>query len=132
MSAADAQRYDQYRGGARARGYDGAWERARAQHLAAMPSCLHCAQRGIFGVLARVVDHVVPVAVDPGLRLDPTNLQSLCHPCHAAKSREDRRRWPMLVGRSWALTAALIIALATNAATAEESAVQHAYQICLS
>lgn len=36
------------------------------------------------------MDHVVPVRVAPDRRLDPTNLRTLCAPCHARKTaRED-------------------------------------------
>jgi 5-methylcytosine-specific restriction protein A len=102
MSPADVQKYDRFRGGARARGYDADWDRARRAHAAVEPLCRRCAQRGL-DVPMSVVDHIVPIPVAPELRLEDGNLQSLCHTCHSAKSREDRRRWPLLVGRAWAL-----------------------------
>ena len=56
--------------------YDHEWERLARRHLDRYPLCVCC------GRLARHVDHVTPVKVAPWRRLDPTNLQSLCHPCH--------------------------------------------------
>ena len=32
---------------------------------------------------ATLVDHQVPIAIDPSKRLDPDNLRSLCSDCHA-------------------------------------------------
>lgn len=66
------------RPGARARGYDRAWERLRARHLRDFPSC---SVRGC-GRPAEHVDHVVPVRLAPHRRLDPLNLQSLCRVHH--------------------------------------------------
>jgi 5-methylcytosine-specific restriction endonuclease McrA len=75
---------------AAARGYDPAWSALRAQHLAVEPNCRKCALRGV-ETSARIVDHVVPVRVAPERRLDPTNLQSLCWPCHNAKTQREVR-----------------------------------------
>ena len=75
----------------RARGYDRTWERLRRMHLNAHPYCVRCEALGR-AVLAKVADHVIPIAVDPTRRLDPSNLQSLCEPHHNSdKQREDRR-----------------------------------------
>jgi len=68
-----------------ARGYDGDWREMRKLHLEAEPLCRHCALRGIER-RARVVDHVESVRTAPERRLDPANLQSLCFPCHNAKT----------------------------------------------
>ena len=60
-------------------------------HLNAHPYCVRCEALGR-AVLAKVADHVIPIAVDPTRRLDPSNLQSLCEPHHNSdKQREDRR-----------------------------------------
>lgn len=75
----------------RARGYDRTWERLRRMHLNANPYCVKCEAEGrvVFG---RVADHVIPIAVDPTRRLDPSNLQTLCDPHHNRdKQREDKR-----------------------------------------
>lgn len=96
------QHYDRFRGGARARGYDSRWERVRLQHAMDEPLCRHCAERGLV-VGMDMVDHIIPISVAPDRRLDDSNLQSLCNACHAVKSHEDRKRWPGLAGRSWAV-----------------------------
>lgn len=58
------------------RTYDHRWERVRLKHLRAHRTCVAC------GADARHVDHIVTVRAAPWRRLDPTNLQSLCHACH--------------------------------------------------
>jgi 5-methylcytosine-specific restriction endonuclease McrA len=77
---------DKQRPSARARGYDAEWERARADWLAAYPSCRRC------GAPATLVDHIIPIRKAPHRRLDRTNFQSLCTPCHSGhKQALDRR-----------------------------------------
>ncbi len=49
------------------------------------PSCRECARRGLDRP-ARIVDHIIPVRDAPERRLDPTNLQPLCWPCHNRKT----------------------------------------------
>lgn len=56
--------------------YDYRWERLRRKHIGANRYCVAC------GAEARHVDHIVTVKAAPWRRLDPTNLQSLCHACH--------------------------------------------------
>lgn len=74
---------------AAARGYDEAWRKLRAQHLAAEPNCRKCALQGIEEP-ARIADHIVPVRLAPDRRLDPTNLQSLCWSHHMQKTRREK------------------------------------------
>jgi 5-methylcytosine-specific restriction protein A len=75
------------------RGYDATWRRLRRVHLVGEPYCRMCAAAGRI-VVADVVDHIIPVRVRPDLRLDISNLQSLCASCHdGAKSRDDNRRY---------------------------------------
>ena len=78
------------RGSSSARGYGAMWQRARIMQLHAEPLCRHCMERDGRVTTATQVDHIVPL-VDGGARLDPANFQSLCTPCHNAKSRKDRR-----------------------------------------
>ena len=79
-------RHDSKRPSARARGYDREWEAARAQYLAAHPSCRRC------GAKASLVDHIIPIRKAPHRRLDRTNFQSLCTACHSGhKQSLDRR-----------------------------------------
>lgn len=66
-----------------ARGYDADWRKLRALKLATDPFCqirTHCQ-----GAPATEVDHIVPIALRPDLRLVWSNLQSACKPCNAAK-----------------------------------------------
>ena len=86
-----AKAYGRARGSATARGYGYDWQKLRAWHLRQHPLCADCEARGTTAP-ADDVDHVVPIAVDPSRRLDPTNLRSLCRACHAAKTALDQRR----------------------------------------
>lgn len=61
------------------RGYDAAWRKLRLQVLMAEPLCRKC------GKAAEDVDHIRTIR-SGGSRLDPKNLQPLCHSCHARKS----------------------------------------------
>ena len=84
-----AKAYDAMRGSARQRGYDTAWDRLREAHLSDHPLCAHCLEEEIVEV-ADDVDHIVPISVAPGRRLDPTNLQSLCRRHHNVKTAAER------------------------------------------
>ena len=64
-----------------------AWHRARREHLTHEPMCRMCAARGI-DTIAEHVDHITPVN-SGGEWFDGDNLQSLCAPCHSAKTRAD-------------------------------------------
>ncbi|ATW83115.1 HNH endonuclease signature motif containing protein [Weizmannia coagulans] len=44
-------------------------------------------------VPASLVDHIIPVRVNWSLRLNKSNLQSLCVSCHNAKTAEDKRKY---------------------------------------
>ncbi|QQP93545.1 HNH endonuclease (plasmid) [Skermanella sp. TT6] len=80
---------DRHRGSAASRGYDGDWRRLRLAHIQSEPLCRRCKAEGRI-VVADVVDHIVPISVDPDRRLDPSNLQSLCKHHHDVKTaRED-------------------------------------------
>jgi 5-methylcytosine-specific restriction enzyme A len=80
---------EERRGTANERGYTGAWQKARAAFLRAHPLCVQHEERGEL-VPATVVDHIVPHKGDRALFWDRTNWQSLCKPCHDAKTaRED-------------------------------------------
>lgn len=78
-------RFDKTRPSAAQRGLGADWRKLRADHIAAHPWCRRCGSRAV------EVDHIVPRREAPERRLDPTNLQSLCKPCHSgAKQREER------------------------------------------
>src|SRR3989442_3388755 len=67
------------------------WKRARAEQLAREPYCRICRAAGRTK-LADTVDHLVEIrrGGDP---LDPANLQSVCKPCHGAKSIREGSRF---------------------------------------
>lgn len=74
------------------RGYDHDWARLRAAKLRADPYCevrRYC-HPGVSS-LAREVDHIIPLYLRPDLRLAWSNLQSVCLPCHAAKTAQENR-----------------------------------------
>jgi 5-methylcytosine-specific restriction protein A len=68
-----------------ARPSDAKWQAVRRVVLARDKGlCVHCAASGHVS-LARDVDHRIPLW-QGGAALDPANLQSLCRPCHKAKT----------------------------------------------
>ncbi len=76
----------------RKRFYDGKdWQRLRAYKLGQTPLCEHCQAVGRV-TAASHVDHIVPWATG-GAALDLANLQSLCLPCHSAKSARSGERF---------------------------------------
>ena len=78
-------KHDAKRPNARSRGYDREWEKARADYLAAYPSCQRC------GAKATLVDHIEPIRKAPHRRLDRTNFMSLCTPCHSGWKQAKER-----------------------------------------
>ena len=72
------------------RGYDSAWRKLRALHLAQHPYCVMCEAMGKVE-RATEVDHIVPHKGDDALRLDPENLQSLCAWHHKSKTARERQ-----------------------------------------
>ena len=87
---------DENRPSSHARGYDRAWQRLRLWFLKRNPWCVMCDAKGI-ATGATDADHILTIEERPDLRLDPTNLQALCAPCHASvKQRQDRKRKRLL------------------------------------
>ncbi|WP_350052955.1 HNH endonuclease signature motif containing protein [Pelagibacterium sp.] len=72
-------RHDRTRPNSATRGYDGAWRRVRAEHLAEHPICEHpgCKQP------SEEAHHVISVRKRPDLRLDKRNLMALCKSHHS-------------------------------------------------
>jgi 5-methylcytosine-specific restriction protein A len=68
------------------------WQNARAAQLARKPCCEACAQLGRV-TPATVCDHITPVRLG-GDFWDARNYQSLCRPCHQAKSASERTQQP--------------------------------------
>jgi 5-methylcytosine-specific restriction protein A len=84
---------DARRPSAARRGYDRRWERIRRAKLERDPLCAECLRAGRGAVEAAEVDHIVPLARGGGH--GEANLQSLCKPCHSAKTAREtvsRRR----------------------------------------
>jgi 5-methylcytosine-specific restriction protein A len=82
-----ARSADKARGTAAERGYDASWVRLRRRHLKSHPACAVCGStEGVD------VDHRIPFAERPDLRLDWRNLQTLCRLHHNQKTHS--RRYP--------------------------------------
>lgn len=83
--------YDQERTQQHARDYDHAWRRLRIEYLARFPFCQCDEHQGKdVRALAEVVDHRMPIATHPHLRLEWDNLRSMtkaCHDAHTARTR---------------------------------------------
>lgn len=69
--------------------YDHNWRKVRAKRLQEEPLCRHCQEQGHI-TPATQVDHIKPRA-DGGKDVYE-NTQSLCQPCHAAKTAEENSR----------------------------------------
>src|SRR5262245_9449514 len=72
------------------------WQRVRLVQLREHPLCndpygLHT--KGGRIEPATEVDHVIPLREAPTLAYEPSNLQSMCHDCHAIKSGRERQRY---------------------------------------
>ncbi len=76
---------DSQRGNSTARGYGYRWQQARIGWLADHPLCVQCEAEGRLRV-ATEVDHVIPHRGDQALFWTRSNWQSLCKPCHSAKT----------------------------------------------
>ncbi|BAI72671.1 HNH-family nuclease [Azospirillum sp. B510] len=78
--------HDQARGSASSRGYDSDWRKLRARFLKAHPLCCvtGCGER------ATDVDHIQGVRERPDLRLEWSNLRSMCHPHHSKRTARDQ------------------------------------------
>lgn len=69
----------------------GPWRKLRAAKLERDPLCEECKRNGRLRP-ASMVDHIVPIRFG-GAPLDLANLQSLCWPCHSAKSIKEGSRF---------------------------------------
>lgn len=68
------------------------WQAARAAQLAKCPCCAECQRQGRT-TAATVCDHIQPVRLH-GDFWATRNYQSLCRPCHQAKSASERTQQP--------------------------------------
>lgn len=71
-----------------------AWRNARAKIKRAEPFCRVCGKK------ADVIDHIIPIKFG-GDKLNPKNLQSLCHKCHNEKTLQDKIKYEMGGGLSF-------------------------------
>ena len=76
-------KYDRYRENSNQRGYGYDWVKCRVAFLRNNPKCW-C------GLTATEVDHVISVADRPDLRLDDSNLRSLCKKHHSRRTMRDQ------------------------------------------
>lgn len=65
--------------------YDYRWIRVRLSFLRENPLCVDCLEKGIVTAAAEV-HHRLKARDYPALRLDPTNLMSLCKACHNVRT----------------------------------------------
>jgi len=68
-----------------------AWIRCRDAFLATHPTCTLCELKGKL-VKAEICDHIISIK-HGGAKFDRSNLQSMCAPCHSAKSITDGDRF---------------------------------------
>lgn len=71
------------------RGYAAGWPKARRYKLAIDPLCERCGKHGMT-TAADEVHHIVPIKDAPHLRLEASNLMSVCRPCHEEIERQKR------------------------------------------
>lgn len=82
--------YERERKGARARLYDGRWERCAKAHLAAHPLCVYCALDHRVSA-AVLVDHLYPHRGDIAVFWRREWWMSACRECHSGmKQRVER------------------------------------------
>lgn len=85
------QHYERYqRDPATKKRYDRQWRRIRDQYIDAHPLCEKCQERSRV-TPAEEVHHIVPLA--RGGTHDPSNLMSLCKPCHSRLTATEGGRW---------------------------------------
>jgi len=77
--------FDEQRGSAAERGYNGRWRKARITYLRSNPLCVHCLTEGKT-TAASVVDHIVPHKGDQKLFWAKNNWQALCTAHHNRKT----------------------------------------------
>jgi 5-methylcytosine-specific restriction enzyme A len=82
------------------------WRKMRKWYLSQHPLCERCKDEDGKLEPATEVDHKIPLEQRPDLALDPKNLQSLCKPCHSAKTLAEVTGRPVKRSRSkiWGFT----------------------------
>jgi 5-methylcytosine-specific restriction protein A len=74
------------RASAHARGYGARWNRARVEWLREHPLCVNGGEVAGCRFTGSTVDHIKPHRGDPELFWDRENWQTMCAPCHSAKT----------------------------------------------
>lgn len=75
------------------RGYDNNWREASEDYRRQHPLCVNHLLRGQTAA-SECVDHIIPIACCPSLKMEPDNWVALCWSCHSYKtSKEPRYRW---------------------------------------
>lgn len=80
-------RFDAKRPSARARGYDGKWQRERTAYLLTNPTCRRCNTAP-----ATVVHHIVAHKGNRSLFWSRSNWLAVCQPCHDGPLQSQERR----------------------------------------
>lgn len=78
-----------------------AWKELRIMKLNLNPICEECERKGMV-TPAQVINHIRPVTTHPDLKLELSNLESLCSYCHQLITRHDYskyNRFNILQGR---------------------------------
>jgi 5-methylcytosine-specific restriction protein A len=89
LRKASQAQHDALRGTPSERGYDWQWVQTRRLKLLAHPLCERCESEGRVS-MAQDVHHIKPIRTAPDLRLDLSNLLSVCRSCHAMLEKEVR------------------------------------------
>lgn len=80
---------DHLRGNSAERGYDALWRRLRDWFMRRNPRCELCLKQGV-SRKGTVVDHRKSIAEAPELRLDPSNLRTLCKHHHDQRTAREQ------------------------------------------
>ena len=68
--------------------YDRTWVKLRRMVLAEEPVCRSC-QKSNRITPSKEVHHIIPIAENPDLRLERSNLMALCKPCHSKLTNDE-------------------------------------------
>jgi hypothetical protein len=82
-------------------GYDSEWNKLSARVRQDQPLCEMCAKCGI-ATAASEVHHIIPIDEAPWLRLERSNLMSVCNACHKSiHANVAHTDSPPGVGQKW-------------------------------
>ena len=78
----------QHRGNTTERGYGGDWQQLSKKIRRNNPLCVDCLEAGRTRPSIHV-HHIVPIDVNPGLRMEESNLVPLCQACHDRRHTDE-------------------------------------------